>query len=106
MKQKERCRGGGSVEKGVGSEQASLKRPSRGPPCSPNLCHPVAETQLAPMEGLASLGPLEGRWCYVCRAGLRVSCNKYCEVYQEFFDFQFPSVTVEPQGGGEIYESI
>ena len=47
----------------VGSQVASLWRPSRGPP----LGHPVGERQLVSMGWLASKGRLEGRWCYVCR---------------------------------------
>ena len=59
---------------------ASLSRPAGGPPCGPPLCHPVAEGWLASMGWVASGGPLEGRWCYVCRVGIMErckSCNKY-----------------------------
>ncbi len=40
------------------------KTPSRGTSCSPALCHPAAQVNWSPWGGW----PLEGRWCYVCRA--------------------------------------
>ena len=66
VKQKVRRHKGGSGDKRVGSVEASLQRPSRGPPRSPPLCHSVAESRLASMEWLASGGPLEDRWCCLC----------------------------------------
>ena len=65
VKQKVRRHTGGSGDKSVNSEEASLQRLSGGPPCSPPLYHPVAERQLASMGWLASRGPLEGHWCYM-----------------------------------------
>ena len=38
---------GGSGDKKVSTEEATLQRPSRGPHCSPPLCHPVTEGQPA-----------------------------------------------------------
>ena len=67
MKWKVRRQRGGSGDKRVDSEEASLWRPFGGPPCSPPLCHPVAEGQMVSMWWMASGGPLEGRCCYVCR---------------------------------------
>ena len=51
----------------LGKNSGRPQRPSRSPPCSPTLCHPVAERWLVPTCWLASGGPLEGRWCYVSR---------------------------------------
>ena len=52
--------------KRVGSKEASLSRPSGGPPCSPPMCRRVAEGWLASKWWLTSGGPLAGRWCCDC----------------------------------------
>ena len=46
--------------KSVGSEEPSLQRPSRGPHCSPPLCHLVVERWLASTVWLALEGLQEG----------------------------------------------
>ena len=59
MKQKVRRHQQNSRVRIVGSEEASLQKPSGGLPCSPPLCHPVAEGWLASMGWIASGGHLE-----------------------------------------------
>ncbi len=54
MKQIVKSHRGGSGDKRVGSEEASLWTSNGGPPCSPPLCHPVAESRLASMGWLDS----------------------------------------------------
>ena len=51
---------GGSEDKRVSSEVASLQRHSRGPPCSPPLCHIVDEDWVVSTGWLSSRGPLKG----------------------------------------------
>ncbi len=58
---------GGSVDNRVGSEEASLQRPSIGPRWSTPLFHPVYEGWLPSIGWLASGEPLEGHWCDVFR---------------------------------------
>ena len=64
VKQRVRWHRRGSVDTRVGSQKPNLQWPSRVPPCSPPLCHPMADGQ----ELLASEGFLVGLWCYVCKA--------------------------------------
>ena len=49
-------------EQVVGSEEASLQRPSQGPACSPLLSHPVADGHWPPWGGwpLEALGRVAG----------------------------------------------
>ena len=58
------------MDQTVGSDEASLQRSSRRPPCKPLPYHPVTERQLASMGRLSSVGALEGRCCYVCKISL------------------------------------
>ena len=58
LKHKVRWQRGGLGDKRVGSEEATCRRPTEGPPCSAPLCHPVAETWLASTGLLTSGGPL------------------------------------------------
>ena len=64
----------GPGEKEVGLEKVSLWRHSRGPPCSPCLCHPVASTGKPPCRGQ----PLEGCWCYVCWGCILTNMFQLC----------------------------
>ena len=79
---------GGSGDAWVGPEEASLWRPSRGPPCSPPLCHSVAERQLVSIGWLASGGPLEGHWCYVCREAC-ISTRRWAELANDVIAARF-----------------
>ena len=67
---------GRSWEPGVGSEEANFQRPSKGPSCSPPLCHPVAERlpwlhMVAGLQG-PSGGPLV--LCLYGRVQLTATC--------------------------------
>ena len=51
--------------KGVGSVEVSPQRPSRGPPCSPPLSHPLAERQFR--DPLGTTGAIFVRVCMIMR---------------------------------------
>ncbi len=66
MKRKISRHRSGQKDKRVGSEVTSLWWPTGGSPCSPPLCHPVDEGEVAAISWLSSSGPSAGCWCYVC----------------------------------------
>ena len=95
VKWKVRRHRGRPGDKRVGSEEASLQRLLRGPPCSSPPCCSVAEGWLASMGWLASGFPLEGHWCYVCRdcpGSVLCSTDMQCAIFMYFHTSKYSLV--------------